>query len=162
MRSRRALECCTDQDYCNQNLHPTLPPLVSSGELVRAHPVTRGGVALRCCRPPQCSAGAIQRQVEHSPWPWLVLSPSNEKDSRSPGPASVSCLGMDVGCLSICCLRLQTHSVSPSVRPSGQPQSLFVRADNGISRDHIYAVVVALQSLFCELSSGVFSVAKED
>ncbi|TWW66088.1 Bone morphogenetic protein receptor type-1B [Takifugu flavidus] len=147
VRSRRALECCTDQDYCNQNLHPTLPPLVSSGELVRAHPVT-GGVALRCCGPPQCSAGATQRQVEHSPWPWLVLSPSNEKDSRSPGPASVSCLGMDVGCLSICCLRLQTRSVSPSVRPSGQPQSLFVRADNGISRDHIYAVVVALQS-FC-------------
>ncbi|TNM91971.1 bone morphogenetic protein receptor, type IBb [Takifugu rubripes] len=30
VRSRRALECCTDQDYCNQNLHPTLPPLVSS------------------------------------------------------------------------------------------------------------------------------------
>uniref|UniRef100_H3CUH8 Serine/threonine-protein kinase receptor n=2 Tax=Tetraodon nigroviridis TaxID=99883 RepID=H3CUH8_TETNG len=29
-RSRRALECCTDQDYCNRNLHPTLPPLVSS------------------------------------------------------------------------------------------------------------------------------------
>ncbi|XP_061757999.1 bone morphogenetic protein receptor type-1B isoform X2 [Nerophis ophidion] len=24
---RKSLECCTDQDYCNQNLHPTLPPL---------------------------------------------------------------------------------------------------------------------------------------
>ncbi|XP_064153387.1 bone morphogenetic protein receptor type-1B-like [Anguilla rostrata] len=26
-RLRRALECCTDQDYCNWDLHPTLPPL---------------------------------------------------------------------------------------------------------------------------------------
>uniref|UniRef100_A0A673CHR3 Serine/threonine-protein kinase receptor n=1 Tax=Sphaeramia orbicularis TaxID=375764 RepID=A0A673CHR3_9TELE len=26
-RQRRSLECCTDQDYCNRNLHPTLPPL---------------------------------------------------------------------------------------------------------------------------------------
>lgn len=25
-RLRRALECCTDQDYCNRDLHPTLPP----------------------------------------------------------------------------------------------------------------------------------------
>ncbi|KAG7481503.1 hypothetical protein MATL_G00067390 [Megalops atlanticus] len=25
-RQRRALECCTDQDYCNRDLHPTLPP----------------------------------------------------------------------------------------------------------------------------------------
>uniref|UniRef100_A0A667ZGQ0 Serine/threonine-protein kinase receptor n=1 Tax=Myripristis murdjan TaxID=586833 RepID=A0A667ZGQ0_9TELE len=25
-RLRRALECCTDQDYCNKDLHPTLPP----------------------------------------------------------------------------------------------------------------------------------------
>ncbi|XP_057674145.1 bone morphogenetic protein receptor, type IBb [Corythoichthys intestinalis] len=26
-RFRRSLECCTDHDYCNRNLHPTLPPL---------------------------------------------------------------------------------------------------------------------------------------
>lgn len=32
---RRALECCTDQDYCNRNLQPTLPPLVSSGKVTR-------------------------------------------------------------------------------------------------------------------------------
>ncbi|MFT7797338.1 bone morphogenetic protein receptor type-1B isoform X1 [Arapaima gigas] len=25
-RQRRSLECCTDQDYCNRDLHPTLPP----------------------------------------------------------------------------------------------------------------------------------------
>ncbi|KAL7836085.1 hypothetical protein AOLI_G00273690 [Acnodon oligacanthus] len=25
-RQRRALECCTDQDYCNKDLHPVLPP----------------------------------------------------------------------------------------------------------------------------------------
>uniref|UniRef100_A0A3Q1APA6 Serine/threonine-protein kinase receptor n=1 Tax=Amphiprion ocellaris TaxID=80972 RepID=A0A3Q1APA6_AMPOC len=31
-RSRRSLQCCTDQDYCNRDLHPTLPPLVTSGE----------------------------------------------------------------------------------------------------------------------------------
>ncbi|XP_018526829.1 bone morphogenetic protein receptor, type IBb [Lates calcarifer] len=30
VRSRRALECCTDQDYCNRDLHPTLPPLMTS------------------------------------------------------------------------------------------------------------------------------------
>ncbi|KAI9521864.1 Bone morphogenetic protein receptor type-1B [Dissostichus eleginoides] len=24
---RRSLECCSDEDYCNKNLHPTLPPL---------------------------------------------------------------------------------------------------------------------------------------
>uniref|UniRef100_A0A3Q2YAR0 receptor protein serine/threonine kinase n=1 Tax=Hippocampus comes TaxID=109280 RepID=A0A3Q2YAR0_HIPCM len=29
-RFRRALECCTDRDYCNRNLHPTLPPLRTS------------------------------------------------------------------------------------------------------------------------------------
>ncbi|XP_077398842.1 bone morphogenetic protein receptor, type IBb isoform X2 [Vanacampus margaritifer] len=28
-RSRKALECCRDRDYCNRNLHPTLPPLTS-------------------------------------------------------------------------------------------------------------------------------------
>ncbi|KAM9744217.1 bone morphogenetic protein receptor type-1B isoform 1-T2 [Menidia menidia] len=26
-RHRRSLECCTDEDYCNKYLHPTLPPL---------------------------------------------------------------------------------------------------------------------------------------
>ncbi|XP_062418283.1 bone morphogenetic protein receptor type-1B isoform X1 [Pungitius pungitius] len=26
-RQRRSLECCTDEDYCNKNLHPILPPL---------------------------------------------------------------------------------------------------------------------------------------
>ncbi|XP_048037315.1 bone morphogenetic protein receptor, type IBb [Chanodichthys erythropterus] len=26
-RLRRILECCTEQNYCNQDLHPTLPPL---------------------------------------------------------------------------------------------------------------------------------------
>uniref|UniRef100_A0A1A8QKR5 Serine/threonine-protein kinase receptor n=2 Tax=Nothobranchius rachovii TaxID=451742 RepID=A0A1A8QKR5_9TELE len=25
--SRRSLECCTDEDFCNRKLHPTLPPL---------------------------------------------------------------------------------------------------------------------------------------
>ncbi|XP_049594030.1 bone morphogenetic protein receptor, type IBb isoform X2 [Syngnathus scovelli] len=29
-RFRRVLECCADQDYCNRNLHPTLPPLRTS------------------------------------------------------------------------------------------------------------------------------------
>ncbi|KAM6987180.1 bone morphogenetic protein receptor, type IBb isoform 2-T2 [Aplochiton taeniatus] len=26
-RERRAIECCTDEDYCNKDLYPTLPPL---------------------------------------------------------------------------------------------------------------------------------------
>ncbi|XP_041937012.1 bone morphogenetic protein receptor, type IBb isoform X3 [Alosa sapidissima] len=30
-RLRRILECCTDQDFCNRDLHPTLPPLNTSG-----------------------------------------------------------------------------------------------------------------------------------
>ncbi|XP_074474206.1 bone morphogenetic protein receptor, type IBb [Sebastes fasciatus] len=29
-RSRRAMECCMDQDYCNRDLQPTLPPLLTS------------------------------------------------------------------------------------------------------------------------------------
>ncbi|KAM4532993.1 bone morphogenetic protein receptor type-1B-like [Fundulus diaphanus] len=29
-RSRRAIECCKDHDYCNRNLSPMLPPLVTS------------------------------------------------------------------------------------------------------------------------------------
>ncbi|XP_035248309.1 bone morphogenetic protein receptor type-1B isoform X2 [Anguilla anguilla] len=29
-RQRRTLECCTDQDFCNRDLHPTLPPLKTS------------------------------------------------------------------------------------------------------------------------------------
>ncbi|XP_054613443.1 bone morphogenetic protein receptor, type IBb isoform X2 [Dunckerocampus dactyliophorus] len=29
-RSKRALECCMDEDYCNRNLHPTLRPLQTS------------------------------------------------------------------------------------------------------------------------------------
>lgn len=32
-RSGRALECCMDKDYCNRNLRPTIPPLVTSGSL---------------------------------------------------------------------------------------------------------------------------------
>ncbi|XP_026129918.1 bone morphogenetic protein receptor type-1B-like isoform X1 [Carassius auratus] len=31
-RLRRILECCTDQDFCNRDLHPTLPPLKRPGE----------------------------------------------------------------------------------------------------------------------------------
>ncbi|KAM7392875.1 hypothetical protein PAMA_007809 [Pampus argenteus] len=29
-RSRRAVECCTHQNYCNRDFHPTLPPLRTS------------------------------------------------------------------------------------------------------------------------------------
>ncbi|CAB1318344.1 unnamed protein product [Coregonus sp. 'balchen'] len=31
-RQRRALECCTDQDFCNKDLYPTLPPLRTPGK----------------------------------------------------------------------------------------------------------------------------------
>ncbi|KAL2087724.1 hypothetical protein ACEWY4_016552 [Coilia grayii] len=30
-RLRRIVECCTDQDFCNRNLYPTLPPLNKPG-----------------------------------------------------------------------------------------------------------------------------------
>nr|XP_019937641.1 PREDICTED: bone morphogenetic protein receptor type-1B-like isoform X2 [Paralichthys olivaceus] len=33
-RSRRALECCTDQDYCNRDLHPTIPPPLMTSDYV--------------------------------------------------------------------------------------------------------------------------------
>lgn len=33
-RSWRNLECCTNRDYCNRDLHPTLPPLVTSGSFI--------------------------------------------------------------------------------------------------------------------------------
>ncbi|KTG40996.1 hypothetical protein cypCar_00041343 [Cyprinus carpio] len=36
-RLRRILECCTDQDFCNRDLHPTLPPLKSSDQDSRIH-----------------------------------------------------------------------------------------------------------------------------
>ncbi|XP_061657284.1 bone morphogenetic protein receptor, type IBb isoform X2 [Syngnathoides biaculeatus] len=36
-RFRRALECCMDRDYCNSNLHPTLPPLQNSDVHSDAH-----------------------------------------------------------------------------------------------------------------------------
>uniref|UniRef100_A0A674EA62 receptor protein serine/threonine kinase n=1 Tax=Salmo trutta TaxID=8032 RepID=A0A674EA62_SALTR len=31
-RQRRALECCTDQDFCNKDLYPTLPPPRAPGK----------------------------------------------------------------------------------------------------------------------------------
>uniref|UniRef100_A0A3P8RPY7 Activin types I and II receptor domain-containing protein n=1 Tax=Amphiprion percula TaxID=161767 RepID=A0A3P8RPY7_AMPPE len=34
--SKESLECCTDEDYCNKNLHPTLPPLKPPREFIRA------------------------------------------------------------------------------------------------------------------------------
>uniref|UniRef100_A0A3B3U2Z5 receptor protein serine/threonine kinase n=1 Tax=Poecilia latipinna TaxID=48699 RepID=A0A3B3U2Z5_9TELE len=45
---RKSLECCTDEDFCNRNLHPTLPPLkpprkffstLSTPSLSFSHPV---------------------------------------------------------------------------------------------------------------------------
>uniref|UniRef100_A0A671R6L1 Serine/threonine-protein kinase receptor n=1 Tax=Sinocyclocheilus anshuiensis TaxID=1608454 RepID=A0A671R6L1_9TELE len=36
-RLRRILECCTDQDFCNRDLHPTLPPLKRPDQDSRIH-----------------------------------------------------------------------------------------------------------------------------
>ncbi|XP_029940660.1 bone morphogenetic protein receptor, type IBb isoform X2 [Salarias fasciatus] len=35
-RVRRAIECCADQHFCNRDLHPTLPPLVTSDYVDRS------------------------------------------------------------------------------------------------------------------------------
>uniref|UniRef100_A0A8C2GHH3 Activin types I and II receptor domain-containing protein n=1 Tax=Cyprinus carpio TaxID=7962 RepID=A0A8C2GHH3_CYPCA len=59
-RLRRILECCTDQDFCNRDLHPTLPPLKRPG------------------------AAGIELQWECVPYRY------NEKDTPSHGSASVS------------------------------------------------------------------------
>uniref|UniRef100_A0A672Q580 Serine/threonine-protein kinase receptor n=1 Tax=Sinocyclocheilus grahami TaxID=75366 RepID=A0A672Q580_SINGR len=40
-RLRRILECCTDQDFCNRDLHPTLPPLKRPGKTQYNRQVTR-------------------------------------------------------------------------------------------------------------------------
>lgn len=37
-QQRRSIECCTDQDYCNKNLHPTLPPLKPPRKFAPAGP----------------------------------------------------------------------------------------------------------------------------
>ncbi|XP_016316067.1 bone morphogenetic protein receptor type-1B-like [Sinocyclocheilus anshuiensis] len=53
-RLRRILECCMDQDFCNRDLHPTLPPLKRPGyeHLLSSHQDT-GNARLRrileCC-----------------------------------------------------------------------------------------------------------------
>lgn len=92
-----------------------------------------------CCTPVCWSP---QRPVGRRLWPWLALSPSNEKHSRSPGPASVSCLGMDVRRLSIG--HLQTRSVRPCVRPV-RLRVCLSRQTTG-SGDNFYAVVLTVVS----------------
>lgn len=89
----------------------------------RPRRVVMGSDSLNCYKP-QCGAGVkwhmllrgeggrpweTERQVKQSLQPWLVLSPSNEKDSLSPGPASVSCLGTDARYLSICYSTTHQH-----------------------------------------------------
>lgn len=56
-RSRRAIECCRDQDYCNRRLHPTLPPLMPSGE-TDFHTLPRF-IAMW----PRCGAGGKRHMV---------------------------------------------------------------------------------------------------
>uniref|UniRef100_A0A669C226 Serine/threonine-protein kinase receptor n=1 Tax=Oreochromis niloticus TaxID=8128 RepID=A0A669C226_ORENI len=45
-RQRRSLECCTDEDYCNKNLHPTLPPLKPPREYKRQESRPRYSIGL--------------------------------------------------------------------------------------------------------------------
>ena len=59
-----------------------------------------------------------KRQVKQSLQPWLVLSPSNEKDSLSPGPAWVSCLGTDARYLSICYSTTHQHTHTHILLPT--------------------------------------------
>lgn len=34
---RRSIECCTERNECNKDLHPTLPPLKNRGKERKAH-----------------------------------------------------------------------------------------------------------------------------
>lgn len=87
--------------------------------------VVMGSDSLNCYKP-QCGAEAkwhmLLRELggrggggeagDTEPAGLLVLSPSNEKDSLSLGPAWVSCLGTDVRYLSICHSPANTHTLS--------------------------------------------------
>uniref|UniRef100_A0A8C8M3F9 receptor protein serine/threonine kinase n=2 Tax=Oncorhynchus TaxID=8016 RepID=A0A8C8M3F9_ONCTS len=47
---RRAVECCTDQDYCNTDLHPTLPPLTTPDYVDSSiHPIALFISVTVCC-----------------------------------------------------------------------------------------------------------------
>ncbi|KAK2888291.1 bone morphogenetic protein receptor, type IBb [Channa argus] len=46
-RRRRALECCTSRDYCNRDLRPTLPPLLTSDSSIQYRPLFISVIA--CC-----------------------------------------------------------------------------------------------------------------
>uniref|UniRef100_A0A3P9AN12 receptor protein serine/threonine kinase n=1 Tax=Esox lucius TaxID=8010 RepID=A0A3P9AN12_ESOLU len=70
-RLRRTLECCTDQDYCNKDLHPTLPPLRTPGKtLTHTHTHTH-------------TVNSTQSTVIHCPGVALVCLSSRYRRQES-------------------------------------------------------------------------------
>ncbi len=120
--------------------------------------VVMGSDSLNCYKP-QCGAGVKwhmllqgggmrererdrEREVKQSLQPWLVLSPSNEKDSLSPGPAWVSCLGTDVRYLSICYSATHQHTHTFFI------PSLSLSLPVSVTQTHSYTIYAASHTPF--------------
>lgn len=72
-RQRRSIECCTDQDYCNRNLHPTLPPLKPPRKCSVLTEAQKRFYRAACCpvgRWQWCGQG--QKLSQHTGW-WCTV-----------------------------------------------------------------------------------------